>query len=60
MEPITFAMSGDTLTITVKLPTKGTTSASGKSEVLASTRGNVTVDGTDIKVGLNIYRPVLR
>ena len=46
---------GKTLTLTVKLDAKGTTSASGKSVVIASTRGNIALG--DVKIGLNIYRP---
>lgn len=33
-------------------------SASGKSKSLASTEGNVTVPGTAIKMGVNVYTPV--
>jgi hypothetical protein len=33
-------------------------SASGKSEIIASTGGNVSVPGCEeVKVGLNVYRP---
>jgi hypothetical protein len=49
-------VNGDTLTLTVKLNRPGTPSASGKTRVLASTRGNVIIPGTDgITVGLNVY-----
>lgn len=37
---------------------KGTTSASGKSRVLASTHGNVDVAGC--KLGVNLYRKITR
>lgn len=55
---ITISRKGDTLVITITgLNGKGTPSASGKSLVLASTHGNVTVPGsTDLKLGLNLYR----
>lgn len=33
-------------------------SASGKSKTVASTRGNVVIPGTNIKLGLNAYIPV--
>lgn len=33
-------------------------SASGKSKSLGSTEGNVTVPGTAIKMGVNVYTPV--
>lgn len=44
------------LTIKVDLSVEGLPSSSGKSLVIASTEGNVTVPGTDVKVGLNVYR----
>jgi len=44
------------LTITVDLTAKGEVSASGKSLVLGTTEGNVSVPGRpDVKVGLNVY-----
>jgi len=42
------------LVITVDLNEAGTVSASGKSLVIGSTEGNVTVG--DVKVGLNVYK----
>jgi len=51
------AVKGDVLTITVDLRQSQGASKSGKSEVIASTQGNVTVDGADgVKMGLNVYR----
>jgi hypothetical protein len=48
-------VTGNILTITVDLSKKGTRSASGKSEVIGSTHGNVsTPDG--VSIGLNVYR----
>lgn len=45
------------LVITVDLKAQTTPSASGKTDVLASTRGNADVPGqTGVKIGLNIYR----
>lgn len=44
------------LTITIDTKVDGEASGSGKSKVLSSTRGNVTLsDG--LKLGLNLYRP---
>jgi hypothetical protein len=44
------------LTIVVDLSVKGEVSSSGKSLVLGSTEGNVSVPGKeDVKVGLNVY-----
>ena len=45
-----------TLTIVVDLSKSFGTSKSGKSEIIASTQGNVTVPDTDVKIGLNIYK----
>ena len=51
-------VNGDTLMIKAKLDKEGTLSTSGKSRVVASTHGNVPIPGTDLKMGLNVYRPV--
>lgn len=47
---------GTVLTITVDLTKKGTPSSTGKSLVIASTQGNQLVEGTDVYVGLNVYK----
>ena len=53
---ITASVSGDTLTLTVKLSLPGQPSATGKTMVVASTRGNVVIPGTNgITIGLNAY-----
>jgi len=45
------------LTITVDLSQSLGTSKSGKSQIIDTTGGNVTVPGTDnVKIGLNIYK----
>ena len=49
---------GKTLIIEVDLTTKGTPSASGKSMVIATTRGNVNING--VTLGLNVYRKKAR
>ena len=51
---ITGIINGDTLTLTIKLSRPGQPSASGKTMVLASTRGNVVMSG-GVTVGLNVY-----
>jgi len=47
----------NTMTIVLPLSTKGTLSASGKNEILASTRGNqqVSLNGQVVSVGVNVY-----
>lgn len=58
MQNVEMKVRGNKLTITVDLSAKGTPSSSGKTTVLASTRGNAKVPGKDdIKIGLNVYRP---
>ena len=55
---VTTKITGNVLTITVNLDAATTASASGKTQVIASTRGNVKLDtpkGT-IHLGLNLYR----
>ena len=52
-------VKGDTLTLVIDLGKPGTISKSGKSSVIASTRGNVSVqdqEGADVKLGINVYR----
>ena len=50
-------VTGSTLTITVDLSKDFGKSSSGKSTIIATTEGNVTVlDTDDIKIGLNIYK----
>lgn len=46
---------GNKLVITVDLTQDYGASKSGKTTIVASTQGNVTVG--DVKVGLNVYRP---
>ena len=46
------------LTIVVDMKKSFGKSKSGKSEIIATTSGNVPVPGTDLKLGLNCYRPV--
>jgi uncharacterized OB-fold protein len=49
-------VEGTVLTITVDLSKDFGKSSSGKSVIIASTEGNVTVPGREEKIGLNIYR----
>lgn len=58
MENIKTSVKGTILTITVDLSKKGSPSGTGKSIIIATTSGNVTLDGAkgEVKMGLNIYR----
>jgi hypothetical protein len=57
MKNTEFKLSGSILTIKVDLSKDFGKSSSGKSTVIATTEGNITVPGTDeVKIGLNIYK----
>ncbi len=47
---------GDKLFLEIDLTQSLGASKSGKSELVASTGGNRTVAGTDVKLGINAYR----
>jgi len=52
-------LTGNILTITVDVSKDFGKSASGKSIIIASTEGNISVpEKEDIKIGLNIYKKV--
>lgn len=56
MKNTQFEVKGNKLIITVDLKADKTPSKTGKSLVIGSTEGNVSVPGfDDIKVGLNVY-----
>ena len=55
---VTMSVKGSELTIVVDMSKDFGPSASGKTIIIASTEGNITVEGTkDVKIGLNIYKP---
>lgn len=50
-------LNGNILTITVDISQEYGKSSSGKSIIIASTEGNVSIpEKEDIKIGLNVYR----
>jgi len=53
-EGFTARVEGDKLIIEIDLKAKGTPSASGKSEVIATSRGNVQFAG--VSIDLNVYK----
>jgi hypothetical protein len=58
MKNVTMSVNGNELTVKVDLSKDFGPSASGKTLIIASTEGNITVEGTtDTKIGLNIYKP---
>ena len=56
MKNIEMTVEGETLTIKVDLSKDFGKSKSGKTIMVASTEGNVSVPERDEKIGLNIYR----
>ena len=57
MKNVTLNVKSNILTITVDLSKDFGQSKSGKTTIVATTAGNVSIPGhEDIKVGLNIYK----
>jgi hypothetical protein len=56
MKNVQMMVEGDILTITVDLSKEFGPSSSGKTIIIASTEGNVSVPDREEKVGLNVYR----
>ena len=55
MQNIKCVVKSNKLLITIDLSKKGKASASGKTMVIASTRGNKSIEGTNVILGLNLY-----
>jgi len=57
MKNIQIEVKNSKAVITIDLKALGVMSKSGKSTVIASTHGNITIPGTDnIKLGVNCYK----
>jgi hypothetical protein len=56
MKNVEMKVEGNILTIRVDLSKEFGPSASGKTTIIASTEGNVSIPDREEKVGLNIYR----
>ena len=57
MDNVKMQVSGDKLTIEIDLSANFGRSKSGKTVVIASSRGNVSVpDHPEVKIGLNCYK----
>ncbi len=56
MKNVDIKVEGDILTIKVDLSREFGPSASGKTIIIASTEGNVSVPDREEKIGLNVYR----
>lgn len=57
MKNVNLTITDNKLCIEVDLAQDFGPSSSGKSVVIATTEGNKTVPGTDVKIGLNVYKP---
>lgn len=57
MQNVKMTVKGNKLTIEVDLDAPTTPSASQKTDVVATTRGNVPIADGKFMVGLNIYKP---
>ncbi|HLC14712.1 MAG TPA: hypothetical protein VJL89_00595 [Thermodesulfovibrionia bacterium] len=57
MKNVDMTVEGNTLIIKVDLTKEFGLSSSGKSLIIASTEGNMSVpDNAEVKIGLNIYK----
>lgn len=55
MKNIELKVEGNILTIKVDLSQRHGKSSSGKNTIIATSEGNHTIEGTDVKFGLNVY-----
>ena len=56
---ITEQVRNNQLILTIDLSENGRISRTGKSKLIASSEGNLPVDGnSEIKYGLNVYKPI--
>ena len=53
-----YIKGAEEMVLRIKLDNPLGTSTSGKSLLLASTKGNLAIPTADCKVGINVYRPV--
>jgi hypothetical protein len=56
MKNVEMKIEGNILTLTIDLTKEFGPSSSGKTIIIDSTEGNVSVPERDEKVGLNVYR----
>ena len=56
MKNVEMKVEDNILTIKVDLTKEFGPSSSGKTIIIASTEGNVAIDGHEAKVGLNVYK----
>jgi len=56
MQNVNYEVKDDKLIIEIDLTKEFGPSKSGKTITIASTRGNQTIEGTDVVIGLNVYK----
>ena len=57
MKNVEMKLEGDILTIKVDVTKEFGPSSSGKTIIIASTEGNISIpDKEDVKIGLNVYK----
>ena len=56
MKNVALRVEGSLLTITIDLSKEFGPSASGKTTIIASTEGNITIPNREEKIGPNVYR----
>ncbi|MCK6500419.1 MAG: hypothetical protein L6Q38_13180 [Nitrospira sp.] len=56
MKNIEMSVEGESLVLKIDLSKSFGPSSSGKTIIVASSEGNVTVPGRSEKIGLNVYR----
>ena len=56
MKNVEMTVDGNILTMKVDLSKEFGPSSSGKTIIIASTEGNITIEGRLEKVGLNVYK----
>jgi hypothetical protein len=57
MQNVNLEVQGNKLVVTIDLSKPGEKSKSGKSTVIGSTKGNVSIPGyPEVKLGVNCYR----
>jgi hypothetical protein len=57
MQNVNMKVEGDELVIRINLKAPRVPSKTGKSDIIATTAGNVGIQGGAIKVGVNVYAP---
>ncbi len=56
MKNVDLTVEGTMLTIKIDLSKEFGPSSSGKTIIIASSEGNVTIPGREEKIGLNVYK----